>query len=155
MLEAGKPGSPMVAGSLEACRMHALDFELLDAGEVTRRFPAVRLPRDYSAIWQPEGGILRSQVGNRLHLGLAEAAGAAVAAGTRVMALEESGKGVRVVVDGQSIVAGSVASAGAWIGDLVPGLESHLSIARIVLPGMNRDSRKLGSQGSKPVSPQG
>ena len=41
ILEAGKPGSRMVAGSLEACRMHDLDHELLDASEVGRRFPAI------------------------------------------------------------------------------------------------------------------
>ena len=44
ILEAGRPGSRMVAGSLEACRLHRLDHELLDASEVNRRIPAVKLP---------------------------------------------------------------------------------------------------------------
>ena len=54
----------MVAGSLEACRLHDLDFELLDAGEVRRRFPAFELPADYTAVWQPEGGFLRAEPAN-------------------------------------------------------------------------------------------
>ena len=64
ILEVGKPGSAMVAGSLEACRLHDLDFELLDAGEVRRRFPAFELPADYTAVWQPEGGLLRPDLAN-------------------------------------------------------------------------------------------
>jgi sarcosine oxidase len=71
ILEAGQPGSRMVQGSLDACTMHDLDHELLDAAEIMRRFPAFEIPPDYSAIWQPEGGFLRPELANALHLKLA------------------------------------------------------------------------------------
>src|SRR5262245_56513133 len=88
ILEAGLPGSRLVGGTLEACRLHKLEHELLDASEVNRRFPAVRLPADYTAIWEPEGGFLRPELANAVHLRLAEEAGATVLSETRVRALE-------------------------------------------------------------------
>jgi sarcosine oxidase len=134
ILEAGKPDSRMVAGSIEACRLHGLDHELLDAAEVGRRIPAVTLPPDYTAIWQPEGGFLRPELGNAVHLRLAEEAGATVLIETRVRAVEPAGEGVRVVLDGQTIEAGSVVvAAGPWIADLVPELKPHLFLQRLVL----------------------
>jgi sarcosine oxidase len=134
ILEAGKPGSGMLAGSLDACRQHALDFELLDAAEVRRRIPAITLPEGYSAIWQPEGGILNADLGNATHLRLALDAGAAILTDTKVRAVEPSASGVRLVLDGREIEAGSVIlTTGAWIGDLVPQLKPRLKIARMVL----------------------
>jgi sarcosine oxidase len=134
ILEAGKPGSRMVAGSLEACLQHALDYELLDTAEISRRFPAVTLPGGYSGIWQPEGGILNADLGNAVHLQFAREAGAAVLAETKVRALEPSSNGVRLVLDDRAVEAGSaIVTTGPWIGDLVPQLKPHLSIARMVL----------------------
>lgn len=134
ILEAGKPGSRMVAGSLEACLLNGLDHELLDAAEVRRRIPAVTLPEGYTAIWQPEGGFLRPELANSVHLRLAEHAGATVLTETRVSAIEPAGEGVRVVLDGRTIEAASVVvAAGAWIADLVPELKSHLFLQREVL----------------------
>lgn len=134
ILEAGKPGSRMVAGSLEACRQHDLTFELLDATEIRRRIPAVKLPADYTAIWQPEGGYLKPELANALHLRLAQEAGATIAANTKVTVIEPTAAGVRVFLDGRIIEAGSVVvSAGAWIGDLAPELRPYLSIHRLVL----------------------
>ncbi len=79
ILEAGKPGSRMVAGSLEACLLHHLPHERLDAAEVNRRFPAFALPDGYSAVWQSEGGFLQPEVADQAHRALAAAAGAEIA----------------------------------------------------------------------------
>lgn len=134
ILEAGKPGSAMVAGSLEACRLHHLEHELLDAAEVRRRIPAVELPADYVSIWQPEGGYLKPELANALHLRLARDAGATVMTNTKVIGIEPTPGGVRVVLADRTVEAGSViVSAGAWISDLAPELKPHLSINRMVL----------------------
>ena len=134
ILEAGKPGSRMVRGSLDACLLHHLDHELLDAREIHRRFPAFELPADFTAIWQPEGGFLKPELANRLHLDLARRHGAEVLAETRVTAIEPGANSVRIVIDGRTIEAGAViVAAGAWVTDLVPALKPHISIARLVL----------------------
>jgi sarcosine oxidase len=152
ILEAGKPGSRMVQGSLEACLLHDLEHEVLDAGQIARRFPAVVLPEDFSAIWQPEGGFLRPELGNALHLKGAAEAGATVMTGTRVLAIEPTATGVRIVIDGDIIEAGSVVvSAGAWIADLVPELKPALSIARLVLCWYEPKQPELFRLGALPV----
>lgn len=42
IIEAGKLGSRLVAGSLEACHVHGLEHEVLTPAEVRRRFPATQ-----------------------------------------------------------------------------------------------------------------
>lgn len=134
IIEAGRPGSRMVAGSIEACRLHHLDHELLSAAEVRHRFPAIELPADYEAIWQPEGGFVRADLANALHLKLARAHGATIMENTRVAAIDAGADGVRIVLGDRTITAGAaVVCAGAWMSDLVPALKPTLFINRMVL----------------------
>lgn len=134
VLEIGKPGSVIFNGSLAASRQHGLEHEVLDATEMRRRFPQFALPDDYMTVWQPDGGFVRPELSNRLHLELARELGAEMRFGTQVLGLEPSGDGLRVQTDKGEILAGRVVvSAGGWIGDLVPELKPHLSLARQVL----------------------
>ncbi|MDP3898184.1 MAG: N-methyl-L-tryptophan oxidase [Mesorhizobium sp.] len=152
ILEAGKPGSPMVRGSRDACEMHGLDHEMLDAAEIMRRFPAFDLPADYSGVWQPEGGFLRADLANALHLRLAREAGATIRSRSRVTAIEPGANGVRVVLDGETIDAGSVVVAcGPWIADLVPALRPHVTLTRQVLCWYEPQRPDLFGLGALPV----
>src|SRR5262249_10318725 len=58
ILEMGTPDSTLVAGTLRSARTHGLAHEVLDAGDVARRFPAFRLPPHFVGVFQPDGGIL-------------------------------------------------------------------------------------------------
>ena len=152
ILEAGAPGSRMVQGSLDACILHDLQYELLDAAEIMRRFPAFRMPADHSAIWQPEGGFLRPERANALHLKLARQAGAEILAGSRVVAIESSPGVVRLALSDRTIEAASVVvSAGAWITDLVPELKPLLFIKRQVLCWYEPKRPELFGLGKLPV----
>jgi sarcosine oxidase len=152
ILEAGTPGSRMVQGSLDACILHDLQYELLDAAEIMRRFPAFQMPADHSAIWQPEGGFLRPERANALHLKLARQAGAEILAGSRVEAIESSPGVVRLVLPDRTIEAASVVvSAGAWIIDLVPELKPQLFIKRQVLCWYEPKQPELFRLGKLPV----
>jgi sarcosine oxidase len=135
ILEAGHPGSAVVAGSLAASRLHDLPHEVLDAREIARRYPAFALPSDWSGVFQPDGGFLRPELAIRLHCAAARAAGAELRTGTRVAAVEPVASGVRVrTEDGSIVEAGSVVvAAGAWVGDLVPALRPSLTLTRQVL----------------------
>ncbi|MDQ6433048.1 N-methyl-L-tryptophan oxidase [Mesorhizobium sp. LHD-90] len=152
ILEAGKPGGILVSGSLEACRLHGLDHELLDPAEVARRFPAIRLPNDYSAMFQPQGGFVRPDLANALHLGLATKAGATILADTKVLAIEPRGAGVRVVLADRAIEVGSVVVAtGPWITELVPELRPRLFLNRMVLTWYEPKRPELFGLGALPV----
>jgi sarcosine oxidase len=152
ILEVGRPGSAMVAGSLVACRLHDLDFELLDGGKVGRRFPAFDLPADYTAVWQPEGGLLRPDLANVAHLRLAEAAGASILTEQRAVAIEPLGSGIRIVLEGRTIEAAAViVSAGPWIADLVPELRRQLTLTRQVICWYQPKRPELFALGALPV----
>jgi sarcosine oxidase len=133
VLEMGKPNSAIVAGSLEASRLHGLPHEELDADAVMRRYPQFTLPAGYGAVFQPDGGFLRPEIANALHLGLARDAGADVRLSCRVLGIEPGPRSVRVIHDGGSVEAASVVvAAGAWIGSLVPVLKPALTLTRQV-----------------------
>jgi len=134
ILEAGKPGSRMVQGSRDACELHGLDHEVLDAAETMRRFPALVMPAGFAAIWQPEGGYLRPEAGNAVHLKLAKAAGAAMLAGSKVLGIEPRQGHVRLMLKDAAIEAGAaIVANGAWMSDLVRGLRPTLTVTRQVL----------------------
>lgn len=133
VLEIGKPGSIIVSGSLQASREHGLKHEMLDREAIRRRFPQFALPQGYEAVWQPDGGFLRPELGNRLHIEQARKAGAEIRESCRVRAVEPGGGEIRIVTDDGHISADAVVvAAGAWIGDLIPALKPKLTLTRQV-----------------------
>jgi sarcosine oxidase len=111
-----------------------LEHEVLDAGDIRKRYPQFTLPDDYSAVWQPDGGFLQPELANVLHLKLARAADADVLTNTPVLGVEPTPRGIRIVLEDRVIDAASaVIAAGPWIGELVPELKPHLTLSRQVL----------------------
>jgi sarcosine oxidase len=152
IVEAGRPGSRLVAGSLEACRLHGLEHEVLTPAEVRRRFPAIELPDDYSAMFQPQGGFVRADLANALHLRLAQEAGAEVLTDAKVGTIEPRGEGVRIVAGESTIEAGKVVvAAGPWISELVPELRPQLFLNRMVLCWYEPKQPELFAPGALPV----
>jgi sarcosine oxidase len=153
VLEIGKPDSIVVAGSLEASRLHGLDHEVLDATGIRKRYPQFTLPDDYSAVWQPDGGLLPPELGNAIHLRLARAAGAEVLTGAKVLGLEPHNSAVRLTLrDDRTIAASSVVvCAGAWIADLLPELKPHLVLSRQVLCWFAPSEPQMVGLGTLPV----
>ncbi len=60
-VDAGPPDAENVLGALEACRLHDLEHELLDADALMARFPGFRVPGDYLAVYQPDAGFVLSE----------------------------------------------------------------------------------------------
>ena len=153
ILEMGLPGSRLVAGTLKASEQYGLDYEVLSPREVQRRYPAIELPQDYSSVWQPDAGILRSDAINALHVRHATARGAQVVTNARVMAIEPRTGVVRLVLDdGRAIEAGSVVvCAGPWASDLVPSLKPTLTLTRAVSCWYRPKRPELFKSGALPV----
>ena len=72
----GAPDGEVVSGSLASARQHGLEHELLDATEVARRYPALRLAPDEVALYESRAGILAPEQCVAAHIRLACAAGA-------------------------------------------------------------------------------
>lgn len=134
ILEAGRPGSPIVQGSALASLEHAIPHEMLDAAEVALRFPALRLPEDWTALYQPDGGFIRPERAVRAFAAGARTRGATVWTGTRVAAIRPGPAAVTVETDrGQVEAARVVVATGPWIGEFAPELAPHLLLTRQVL----------------------
>ena len=108
---------------------------MLTGREVNARHPGYRLPDDFSAVYQPDGGIVLSERAIVAHATLAMAAGAEIHAREQVMEWSRiAGGGVRVRTTRGTYEAGRlVLSPGAWIADLVPALKTIAVPERQVL----------------------
>jgi sarcosine oxidase len=133
-LDAGPDGGAFFSGSLAACREHDLPHEILTASEINRRFPAFFLPTNHAGLFQPNGGFIASERAIVAHTRLAEAAGAEIHTGEKVLGWESTESHVRVRTDRGTYEAGKlILSAGAWIADLVPALRRNAVPERQVL----------------------
>ncbi len=134
ILEAGPPASPLVAGSLEACRLHEIDHEVMDGDEISARFPAFALPSNFQGVWQKDGGFLKPELAISTHLRLAKAAGADLVTGATVRAVSSAPGHITIDLGDRAIEAGSIiVSSGAWIGDLLPDLKPYLRLTQQTL----------------------
>ena len=108
------------------------DFELLTAEEVRRRWP-IEVPDGWTALLQPEAGIVRADLAQRAFLDSALAHGARLQEETRVESLDD--------LDAEVIVV----TAGAWVRTLLPDLPVRPT--RETLAYFSRDGDALPSVG--------
>lgn len=124
----------MFSGSLRSCLEHDLEHEVLDAAELTRRFPGYRLPESTRALLQPDGGYLLPERCVVAHAESAMAAGAELHGHEPVLGWEEEGDLLVVVTErGRYRTQQVVVAAGAWIDGLVPALSGLAVPERQVL----------------------
>jgi sarcosine oxidase len=134
IVEIGPPDSALVRGTLAAAREHALPHEVLNAAELMHRHPAFRVPDEFIAVAQPDGGFVDAEPTVAAQLALARAAGAEIRTNTIVHAIEPHQDAVRVVTDDDAIDAATVVvAAGAHVTKLLPNLPVQLRATRQVL----------------------
>jgi sarcosine oxidase len=159
VIEIGAPDSVLIRGTLDSARQHSLTHEVLDAVTLTRRFPAFRVPPEFVAVLQPDGGFLMAEAAIHTFVGLAEAAGAQIRLGETVHEVRLRAGSARLETNRGSIDAGSVViAAGAWAPSLLPALPV-LRVTRQVLAWFAPLDRSLFMRDRFPVflleSPRG
>ena len=133
-VDAGPPDAENVLGALEACRLHDLEHELLDADALMARFPGFHVPVDYQAVYQPDAGFVLSERAICAHARLALEDGADLRGHETVQSWAPEGDGVVVRTDRDVYRSRRlVVSAGAWAGRLLPALDSVAIPERQVL----------------------
>jgi sarcosine oxidase len=131
--EMGPPHGELMKGTLASARPHGLPHEVLSATELMRRFPAFRVPADFIAMVQPDGGYLLAEPSVRALLAQAKHTGAQVRERVTVRGLEPRAGGVRIVIDGDAIEAdAAIVAAGPWLKSLLPDLPVGLRVTRQV-----------------------
>lgn len=152
-IDAGPPDGDVFPGSVESCRLHGLDHEILDHADLSSRFPGYRLPVGTMALLQPEGGFVLCERGIVAHVDAAVARGAEVRARERVTAWSATpGGGVQVETErGRYEAGGLVFTAGAWSRDLLPELTGLAVPERQVLGWFQPRRPELFTVDSFPV----
>ena len=151
-VDAGSPDSQSVAGSLESCRAHDLPHELLDAGELRRRFPGFLLPDAMVAVYQPDAGFVMSERAIAAYAMQAIDDGAELHGHEPVIGWEPDGEGVIVRTSaGDYRAERLVISAGAWAAGLAEPLRTLLVPERQVLIWMQPSRPEQFRVGAFPV----
>ena len=121
--------------TLAAARRFGIAHEILDAPAIRARFPQFAVRDNEVGYYEPGAGYLRPERCVAVQLALAEAAGARMQRGERVMSIDDHASGVRVVTDKASYVAReAVLAVGAWLPEMLePALASYFTVTRQVL----------------------
>lgn len=153
-MDIGAQGSEVINGSLASCREHHLHHELLSAAEVMRRYPGYLLPHTFQAVYQMDGGFVASERAVTAAARLALESGAIIRGHEPVLEVSPApGGGVRVRTTRGTYEAGRlVASAGAWIGEMLPRLKEIAVPERQVLGWFRPRTPELYRLGAFPVS---
>jgi sarcosine oxidase len=141
----GPPGGELVSGSLKSARMHHLAHEVLDSGELRRRYPVFDSDPTWIGVLDEQAGWLAPERSVETHLRLAERHGATLRFAEPVERWEREADGVRVTTAQGSFHARSlVITAGAWLSRLLPRFAQQLWVERNVLfwfePKSERDA---------------
>ncbi|HUD85435.1 MAG TPA: N-methyl-L-tryptophan oxidase [Xanthobacteraceae bacterium] len=126
IVEAGRPGSALVAASRAAAAAAGRPSKPKTGADINGQFPAFRIPDDWDAAINDSGGILRADVA---------LASYRAAVKDRVVAqrvrLERTRSQLNLVTGNKTYAAKQIIiSAGAWITDFVPELKDYITVTR-------------------------
>lgn len=127
----GADTGELVPGVLASARAHHLQHEVLSRQALAARYPQFRVDRSMIAVREEEAGILFPEACIRAFLEGARAAKAELRYGEPAREWSCGPEGVRVdTTQGRHSGGALVLTAGAGMGDLVPGLRPHLGVER-------------------------
>jgi len=131
LLLAGLPDGPAVAGTRKAAKLHGLDLQDVAPGRLASDFPGFAIPDNFDAVWEAAGGFLFVEDAVAAHVARAVDHGAVLQTGETVVGWSRVGDAFEVVTDRDRYQAGSlIVAPGAWVPQLLPGLEVAWEIVR-------------------------
>lgn len=115
-----RTGTRNIDGYARLLDASGVDYTLLDADELARRWPRFRLDGDERAIHQPDTGIVDAAAANAVHASLARARGARIVEHTPVRSVKPTPAGVEVRTgDGADLADRVVVTSGAWTNQVL------------------------------------
>lgn len=119
----GKRHGGLIEGVLKSAEAYDIPHELLTAGEVRERFEAFAPRDEYSAVYEPEAGVLAAEESVRAFVGLGSEAGGEFRFSEEVKGWRSETEGVEVETQfGRQVASKLVVCAGAWNGSLLKDL---------------------------------
>jgi sarcosine oxidase len=130
----GSPDCLTVSGSLRASRQWDLPHELLDAAEITARFPNFTPHPEDIALYDPKAGFVRPELTVRAYLEIAEKAGATLQFGEPMLEWNQTPAGMQVITARGSYAAEQlVICPGAWAPQVLGQLGVPITVERQVM----------------------
>ena len=127
-------GASFFPTTVAAARRHGIAHELLDAGEIHRRFPQFAVDDSTRGYFEPSAGFVRPEACIRAELGQAQQFGASLRLDEPVQRIEQLGSTVEVTTaKGRYGADRLVVAAGPWLTQLLPELARHFKVYRQVL----------------------
>jgi N-methyl-L-tryptophan oxidase len=124
-----KGESAFIAEVIASAKEYNLDFELLEANEISKRWPGISIPENYHAILEAHSGVLFSENCIRAYRELAAANGAAFLMNTPVEDIEVHPNSVKIQTAKGSYTAEKlIVSSGAWNSKILSKLQLHLPL---------------------------
>ena len=133
-IDASLPDDRIFKESLKSCLHYQLDHEVLEGSSLKERFPGHELPKNFKAVYQPDGGILIPEKCITTFTDLAKKKGAVIKEGEKVLRFEKDSFGIKITTNKKSYLSKkAVMTAGAWTGELISDFTSLLTPVRQVM----------------------
>ena len=130
----GPPDGVVFGGAKRSADTHHLPYEILTAGQVRKRFPALRPSDEMAAILEPRAGVLFPEQCVAAHLAEAARHHARLHPEEPILSWKPDGQGVRVTTArGAYMASHLILSAGSWLQSLLPQLPLPLRVERQIL----------------------
>jgi sarcosine oxidase len=127
----GPPSGKTVAGSIASAQRWGLDYELLDATELARRWPTFTPAADDVALYEARAGFVRPEATVAAQLDLARQGGAELHFNEAVTGWESTDAGIELTTDVSHYrSARLVLAPGAWAPQLLSQLGLPLTVER-------------------------
>lgn len=147
----GKPD--FVRRCIAAAQHFGIAHEVLDAGDIGRRYPQFLTRGDELAYYEPDAGILLPEACIQAQIDQARLNGARIHFDEKVLAIEESASGATVTTTaGKYTAAKVVVTAGPWVPGLAAGaVADNLRVMRQVLYWFETTAPELYSAANCPI----
>ncbi|MCE2027042.1 N-methyl-L-tryptophan oxidase [Sessilibacter corallicola] len=133
-LDAGLPDSEIVQGSLQSCKEHNLEHQVLSGSELCEKFPGYHFPEEIQGIFQADGGVLFADRIIKAYVLLAKAAGAEIHDNEQVLQWQAVGDAAKVVTNhGEYTADKLVITAGPWFSKMMSHLPEMVAPERQVV----------------------
>lgn len=123
VINLGPKDSEFISTVQSSAKAFSLPLETLEAEAVMARWPTITVPEGYLGLFEPNSGVLRSELAVATYIRLAKQAGCAQLFNCPVTDIHHTDTGAVVVTaEGEFSASKLLVSAGTWVTRLLPEL---------------------------------
>jgi len=128
------------------------DYEVFGPRQLQQRYPQIVVPGHFNGLFDPVGGLIRSERAIACHCRVALEHGAELHGREKLLGWEENDKHVEVQTDrGQYRADQIVFCSGAWTSKMLKDLERRLTVTRLALGWVWPKDRERFALGKMPI----